>query len=740
MTEKPDKFYAHSLKDQPPEKWQPLEEHLESVAKMAAEFAKPFGGEEWARLAGLWHDLGKYDPAFQRKLQGESLRVVHSEAGGHLASLKGWRGADYVLSWLIMGHHAGLADCSADQTGAKALAPKMRDAHRSDFILAHVPDSITTQSFPDVPEMYTKQGQCPDQAFFIRMLYSCLVDADFLDTEAFMNPKQGKTRVNVVTPLNNLLVAFDEHMTKFSQMGGLVNESRAEVLAQCRKMAGQQGVFSLTVPTGGGKTLASLAFALKHAVLHNKRRVIYVIPYTSIIEQTAEVFRSIPGFSEAVLEHHSNLVWDDACEDGQVRKRLAMENWDAPIIVTTSVQFFESLYANKSSRCRKLHNMAESVIIFDEAQCLPPAFLRPCVFAIRELARHYGVTPVLCTATQPVLGKRELFDFAFKEGFENVTEIIPEPDELCLRLARVRVERLNDLQPVTYTDLAAQIMMEDQSLLCIVNRKADARELAKLLPVDQVIHLSTNMCAAHRLEVFAEIKRRLDFGERVLVISTSLVEAGVDLDFPVVYRALAGLDSIAQAAGRCNREGKLEFGRTVVFMPEEQPAYVKPAASIAIDYLRPEHLEHIFLPQTFTKYFNEYFFMKGTQALDKHGIRELLPPQTEAIRFQSAAEKFRLIDSDWQMSVIVPFWEAGKLIDRLVDEHWNAKKLLRQLQRFTISIPRHAFSALLEADYIHAVQGFEGLYSLHTQQLYDVRFGFMAPETIDCFTWEDLIK
>ncbi|MFO7936971.1 MAG: CRISPR-associated endonuclease Cas3'' [Kiritimatiellia bacterium] len=737
--DKEKKYFAHSLEGRPKEEWQPLEKHLENVAELAADFAKPFGGEEWARLAGLWHDLGKYAPAFQRKLEGESIRVVHSEAGGHLSSVKGWRGVDCVLSWLIMGHHAGLADYSTDQTGAKALAPKMREPHRSDFIFESVPDVIFNQPIPSMPTMYANQEQFPDQAFFIRMLYSCLVDADFLDTESFMDSTKGAKRAGDVSIIEELLNSFDEHMLQFSNTTGLVNECRALVLSQCRAAASQQGVFSLTVPTGGGKTLASLAFALRHAVTYKKRRIVYVIPYTSIIEQTAEVFRSIPGFSHAVLEHHSNLVWDGECEDEQLTKRLAMENWDAPVIVTTSVQFFESLYANKSSRCRKLHNLTDSVVVFDEAQCLPPAFLRPCVFAIRELSRHYGVTPVLCTATQPVLDKKESFDFVFKEGFKNVTEIITEPDELFYKLSRVRVECLYDLEPTELVDLAGKLMEEDQSLLCIVNRKADARELAGLLPEDQVIHLSTNMCAAHRLEVFANIKRRLGDGERILTISTSLVEAGVDLDFPIVYRALAGLDSIAQAAGRCNREGKLNYGRTVIFMPEEQPDYVKPAASIAVDYLRPDRLDCIFLPKTFSKYFNEYFFMKGTKALDDQGILELLPPETEEICFQTAAEKFRLIDSDWQISIVVPYGESGELIDRLVDERWNAKKLCRKLQCFTVNIPRNAFTTLLEGDYIHEVQGFEGLYSLHTKQLYDERFGFVTPDNIDCFGWEDLI-
>ena len=260
-----------------------------------------------------------------------------------------------------------------------------------------------------------------------------------------------------------------------------------------------------------------------------------------------------------------------------------------------------------------------------------------------------------------------------------------------------------------------------------------------MLPEDQTVHLSTNMCAAHRLEVLAEIRRRLSEGERILVISTSLVEAGVDLDFPVVYRALAGLDSIAQAAGRCNREGRLEMGRTVVFMPEQQPVYVQSAVSAAFDYLKPEKLKNIFLPETFHAYFQEYFFMKGSSELDSHGILELLPKRMEEICFQTAAEKFRLIDDDWQVALIVPFGEALLLIDKLLDEPWNAKRLCRRLQRFSVSVSRRAFDQLLDEDYASEVKGFEGLYYLHVPQLYDDRFGFTPPDAVECFGWEDLI-
>ncbi|QBG46194.1 CRISPR-associated endonuclease Cas3'' [Verrucomicrobia bacterium S94] len=725
-------YYAHS-NDGPPSGWQPLEEHLKNVADRAAEFAKPFGGEEWARLAGLWHDLGKYHPDFQRKLKGENIRVVHSEAGGHLAMLKKWRGVDVILSWLIMGHHAGLADYSSAETGAKGLESKMRDPHRSDIVLNQVPESISNQIPPANPSMFENRVLPPDQAFLIRMLYSCLVDADFLDTEVFMDASRKAARPNDSPSMDALLVCFDAHMARFEGAEGAVNQCRAQVLAQCRTAAEQAGTFSLTVPTGGGKTLASLAFALRHAVEHQKRRIIYVIPYTSIIEQTAEVFRSIPGFEDVVLEHHSNLVFDDDQEIAEKRARLAMENWDAPIVVTTNVQFFESLHANRSSRCRKLHNIANSVVIFDEAQCLPPAFLRPCVFAIRELARHYGVTPVLCTATQPVLTETKSFDFEFTEGFDQVTEIIDKPNALSQQLARVQVEVLNELNPIDLATLADQLESECSSLLCIVNRKADARTLAELLPGENTIQLSTNLCAAHRFEVLAEIRQRLKCGEYLLVISTSLVEAGVDLDFPVVYRALAGLDSIAQAAGRCNREGKLKMGRTVVFMPGKQPDYVKPAASLALNYLKPDRLNRIFLPETFRSYFKQYFFMKGTQALDQKGIRELLPNETTAIRFQTAAERFHLIDSDWQLPVIMPFREAVGLVDRLLSHQWEAKAICRKLQRYTVNISKRVVDQLVDQDYARPVEGFEGMIFLHTKQLYDERFGFIPPDSIEAF-------
>ncbi|MFO7871669.1 MAG: CRISPR-associated endonuclease Cas3'' [Kiritimatiellia bacterium] len=721
---------------------------MEGTAELAKKFAEPFGAGDWGYLAGLWHDLGKYSAEFQKKLfdangiechlETKPGKVIHSQAGGHLAQQVFHDQVARVFCWLIMGHHAGLADYSSDKTGAKALEPKMRTPDVSSKVLLNVPESIRQQEEPGIPELLRKETPA-DVALLIRMLFSCVVDADFIDTEAFVDKDRKRLREKERPTLGDLLVAFDTHMATVCENATSteVNRIRADVLAQCRAKAEREpGIFSLTVPTGGGKTLSSLAFALKHAKRWGKRRIIYVIPYTSIIEQTALVFRDIPGFADAVLEHHSSVAEDDESKES-VRRRLAAENWDTPIVVTTAVQFFESVYASKTSRCRKLHNIADSVIIFDEAQCLPPAYVRPCVFAVRELQRHYGVTPVLCTATQPVLTRSEKFDFKFREGFEGVVEIIEEPDEIAGRLSRVDVVRHKDLLPVDLPALADAIQSEAQSALCIVNRKRDCRELAMLLPDDRTVHLSANMCAAHRLGVLEAIRKRLEPGEPPLyVISTSLVEAGVDLDFPVVYRALAGLDSIAQAAGRCNREGKLSRGKTVVFLPEAQPDYVEAAASLARSYVTPEKLEDIFLPKTFDSYFAERFFQLGAAALDKRGILALLGGNLD-FYFRAAAEQFRLIDDDWQLPLIVPYGEAPALIGKLVE--WDARSVFRKLQRYTVNVSKPVMRELLDHDYANELSEYPGTYYLHTSVVYTERFGFVPPAETDSIEPEAVI-
>jgi len=731
------KYYAHSIDGKLSSEWQPLEEHLRNVAKLAAEFARPFGGDEWAYLSGLWHDLGKYSDAFQAKLFAEngmerrdvnlSRKVVHAEAGGHLASLKGWKGADRVLSWLIMCHHTGLTDFSPDNIGAKALEPKMRNPEQSKQIIENIPPGIANQTMPrqTIPARV-------DPAFFIRMLFSCLVDADFLDTETFMNHKRAELRGRDHPSLESLLTNFDQYVDDICRTAKptLINKIRADVLNRCRMMAtGKPVIFSLTVPTGGGKTLSSLAFALRHAVTHKKQRIIYVIPYTSIIEQTAAVLRNIPAFSDAVLEHHCNIAETDEGEKG-ARLRLASENWDMPIIVTTSVQFFESLYGCRSSRCRKLHNIVNSVVVFDEIQCLPPKYIRPAVFAIRELYRHYLVTPLLCTATQPVLTQTEQFDFKFREGFELVTEIVENPKTLAEQLKRVQIELFrNSMEETSLEDLAEAIVGEGTSVLCIVNRKEDARHLASLLPEKRTMHLSTNMCAEHRSRIFSNIKKLLkkDRHTPFFVVSTSLVEAGVDIDFPVVYRALAGLDSIAQAAGRCNREMSPTPGKTVIFIPRKQPGYVLQPASITRELLNHDDLSGLLSPASYETYFRQRFWQLGENALDSENILQFVSGRSMNYYFRTAAEKFRLVDDDWQQAVIVPYGKAMELVGELSETPWNAHEILRGLQRYTVDISLRLFETLACREYVRELDGYPGLFLLDFSLYHDI-FGFVPPE------------
>ena len=506
-----------------------------------------------------------------------------------------------------------------------------------------------------------------------------------------------------------------------------VNQLRADVLRQCRgKARDAPGLFSLTVPTGGGKTLSSLAFALEHAKLHHKRRIIYVIPYTSIIEQTADIFRDI--FGEAIIEHHSNADADPGAETS--KSRLACENWDAPIVVTTNVQFFESLFAAKTSRCRKLHNIVDSVVVLDEAQLLPPEFLQSILDVLNLLTQHYGVSVVLSTATQPALSTREYFDTRSNiRGLNNVREIVSNPDALYRALERVEVRLPADWNaPVSWEKLAEEIGQHD-SVLAIVNRRKDARELWQRMP-EGALHLSALMCGEHRSQTIRHIKARLVSAIPTRVVSTQLVEAGVDVDFPVVYRAMAGLDSIAQAAGRCNREGKLaQLGEVVVFVPP-QPA---PPGTLrkGEDACRSVLHAHTGKPldrDLFARYFEKFYYACD---LDAKGIGELLKveAQTLGVRFRTAAEKFKLIQDEDTAPVIARYrGMSGKddtvdsLLNRL-QKHGPERWLMRKLQRYTVNIARRdAMRLLAQRDVTEAIPG---LFMQTNDWLYHDNLGLM---------------
>lgn len=730
-----------------------LAEHLQQVSEGAANNAAAFGGADWARLAGLWHDLGKYRPGFQRYIRDcsdahiegrvPSKDKTHSAAGAlHALAIferldpKNGKYLARVLAYLIAGHHAGLADWH-DSGEHEGLAFRLaKDESLSEYrqALQAAPNDIT-QAPSSPPSLRDIPGGSAGFALWMRMLFSCLVDADFLDTERFMDAGRTECRVGFAT-LPELLSTCDSFLAGKANSAPptRVNTLRTQILAECRSAAElPPGFFSLEVPTGGGKTLSSLAFALKHAVQHGQQRVIYAIPYTSIIEQTADVFRAVfAELGEVVVEHHSQAEADE--REDTTRSRLACENWDAPLVVTTNVQLFESLFAARTSRCRKLHNLVGSVIVLDEAQQLPPEFLQPILDTLKLLVTHYGVTVVLCTATQPALGTTRYFDNNLR-GLDDVRPIIADQDALFAQLQRVRVHLPADLQTPTPWETIARQIAEQDAVLTIVSTRPQARDLHRLLPPG-TLHLSNRMCGAHKAEVIRQIRNRLharragDDRAPLRVVSTSLVEAGVDVDFPVVFRALAGLDSLAQAAGRCNREGLLDgLGEVFVFIPPEAPpsGAMRKAADACISALHDTTSSPLDRKR-FEPYFQAYYRAVDT---DKHGIVDLLTrdAQEVAIAFRTAADRFRLIDDADTASVVVRWHrdsddnKVGMLLASLAKngpERW----LMRKLQRYVVNINNKELEDLARISAVSPV--FPGMFQLKADSLYHAEVGLLS--------------
>lgn len=745
MTLKPNMEFArniaHVAREKGQDAWREphdLEDHLLSVAAMAAEFAQSYGAQ-WADIAARWHDLGKYRPRFQAyirqasgfevdaHIKGEAGKAPHSTAGA-LFACEQFGLAGRVLAYLIAGHHAGLSDWHSENSSLEYRLGLPASRDELNEALASKPSAEVLNTADFTPDLRSIPGGKEGFALWVRMLFSALVDADFLDTERYMDPDRFAGR-NRWPSLDALSGMFDEHMTRLTANAEPtpVNALRADILRQCREKASlEPGLFSLTVPTGGGKTLSGMAFALEHAKAHGKRRIIHVIPYTSIIEQTADIFRGI--FGEAVIEHHSNAEVEPSQENAA--SRLACENWDAPIIVTTNVQFFESLFAARTSRCRKLHNLVDSVVILDEAQLLPPEFLQPILDVLKLLTKHYGVTVVLSTATQPALSSREYFDARQnRRGLENVREIIDDPDALYQALERVNVQLPADWNATTPWPELAEELVAHESVLAIVNTRKDARELWQQMPKG-TLHLSALMCGAHRSQVINDIKARLKQGVPTRVISTQLVEAGVDMDFPVVYRALAGLDSIAQAAGRCNREGRLvEKGMVVVFNPPKPapPGLLRQGQDASRSVLHGiTDTDQVLSRARFAEYFERLYH--GCD-LDKAGIGQLLEVdgQTLAVNFRTAAEKFRLIADEDTVPVVV-LYRGPDGQDDSIDKWLHVLRkegpqrwLLRKLQRYTVNLHRREAQILLAQSDIEEI--IPGLCVQLSDWLYDSTLG-----------------
>ncbi|WP_409969259.1 CRISPR-associated helicase Cas3' [Bengtsoniella intestinalis] len=650
---------------------QSLLAHLNGTARLSGQFAKAFNSEDAGYLAGMFHDIGKYSDHFQKRIRDPDHVPPHDHATA---------GAKEVgmnpLGFAIAGHHGGLPDGgSRRDTPAESTLSGRLKKNVDDYSAWKQELELTQPQFPT----YLQRADSLTWAFYTRMLYSCLVDADFLDTESFM--AESISRGNYET-VEVLLKRLDAYFANWEKSDTKLNQIRNEILGHCiRGASKEQGLYTLTVPTGGGKTLASLRFALGHAVEHGLERIIYVIPYTAIIDQTAQVFQSILGDSQ-VIEHHSGISYtDDKWDSMDNHKHLATENWDAPIIVTTAVQFFESLYSNRSSQCRKLHNIAKSVVIFDEAQTLPIPYLSPCIAAISQLVKQYHTTAVLCTATQP-----ELDDMFQQEGLSTM-EIIPDAALIYQQLQRVTLQ--NRGAPL-WSELG-QELASIQQVLCIVNRRKYAQRLFECLPEEGSYCLTTLICPNHRKKQLAEIRNRLIQGLPCRVISTSLIEAGVDLDFPIVYREKAGLDSLLQAAGRCNREGKYAKEDSIVWYFESEegaPAMLKQGIS-ALDATALHHGD-LTAPEAIADYFHFLWYIKNEEAFD---VKQILPAFQKGIHgscfpFCHVAQSFQLIESAVS-TVYVPIDEGAELIQRLRYgiPHRN---LYRKLNQYGVSVyPDH---------------------------------------------------
>jgi CRISPR-associated endonuclease/helicase Cas3 len=739
MTKRKIEYYGHSLKGKDKSEWQLLKEHLNNTATLAEKFGQDAKVAELARVAGLMHDIGKYSKEFQRRLDGSGGKVDHATAGAKTAleifnqsEIEKWMAA--ILAYCIAGHHTGLPDygdnTDVDGTGtllARVEKKKLKDysAYQSEITrdMLALPQRLKIRFHEENLKGFTL-------GFFTRMVFSALVDADFQDTETFM--KQEEKPRGGHASIEELCEIFNSAIQKFDNPQDEINKKRTETLQACKEKANfDQGFFTLTIPTGGGKTLASMAFALNHAKKHGLKRVIYVIPFTSIIEQNAGVFKEYLG-ADNVLEHHSNFDWkkgnktnsdeaDDETKDTLDKLKLASENWDIPIVVTTNVQFFESLYANRSSSCRKLHNIAKCVIIFDEAQMLPRDYLDPCMLAVKELVTNYNASAVFCTATQPALNQRL--------PNVNFTELAPDPQALFDFYKRVEVKNIGKTPDA---ELLEKIKAHEQAL-CIVNTRRHAKGLFDQLNMDGSYHLSTLMCPTHRKAVLEDVRKRLKEGVPCRVISTQVMEAGIDVDFPVGFRALAGLDSIIQAAGRVNREMKRSISDVYVFDPEtpfikKTPIFIKQGAAFAESVIR-KFEGQIDSKAAIEDYFNSLYYVQGKWAFDVKKILSCFDNGIE-FEFKKAAEEFRMIDNN-TVSVVIPYNEEAKSLIERARNHPYPFTFARQLQMYTVNIYEKEFEKLQSKGVIETVNDtYQVLTEKSMDEFYNGKTGLVLPADV----------
>ena len=675
--------YAHSANRNG--EWHGLADHLRAVATQSAKFADAFGARDYGCWLGLWHDIGKFSPDFQRYLRGHGSSVDHKRAGARLGQCIG------LFALVIQGHHGGLRSTaefrnwldSPDRANAAGEAEARRRAE-------HTLPALEPTTVPSLPaEVTNDKDRRLSSEFLLRLLFSALVDADYLDTEKHFKPERAERR-HVDTDIRALWERFEAKHDELAAEAAdtPVNVARRDIYAACLAAAdGPRGFYRLTAPTGTGKTLSVMAFALRHALRHGLRRVIVATPFISITEQTAQAYRqAFACLSGAVLEHHSGAHARDPDEFdfGAERARLAAENWDAPVIVTTAVQLFESLFANTPSRCRKVHRLAGSVLILDEAQALPTHVLEPILDALRSLTSVGRASVVLATATQPAFESIPVFRQL------QLREIVPQPRQHFETLGRVTYD-WGVAERWTWAQVADEMRSETQAL-AIVNTRADAMDLLDALLDDpHALHLSTRLCGAHRLDVINEVRDRLANGQPCRLVATQVVEAGVDLDFPLVLRALGPLDSIIQAAGRCNREGKLPSGRMIVFRPEKERlpgGSYRTATDLTFAHINEDAFDPNDPGRTAGAYFQRLF---DSVDLDRARVQEL----RTNFDFPGTDRKFRMIDRAGEGAAIATYGtdaqqaDVRRWLDNLAHGRGSPRQLRRQLQPYLVSLYPH---------------------------------------------------
>ncbi|MFA6723150.1 MAG: CRISPR-associated helicase Cas3' [Lentisphaeria bacterium] len=678
---------------------QSLAEHLNRVADLAKFFGQKFDSAEFCYIAGLLHDLGKAKAQWQLYLNGQAAKTSHAPESAVfcLSKLKDELGR--LLAYAIKSHHAGLPDWAADLDQLGDQEESELERVYADIISLPQEEELKERLLHEIIKIFTPgKNNAESIAFWVRMLASALIDADRLDAEAHERGLQPQALLRN-PPWEKLERDFDDYMLRKQSEAAptAVNRIRREILQEVlTKADGKPGVYTLNVPTGGGKTLTSMAFAMRHRRANQLNRIIMAIPYNAIIEQTAASYKKIFG-EKWVLEHHSAFELAD-----RPTWRLAAENWDMPIIVTTNVQFFESLLKSSASRLRKLHNICGSVIILDEAQMLPREHLHALMTVLRSLVRDFGCSLVLCSATIPCLeGNIHQSALFTLEGLPQVTDLIAEPDKLAASLRRTEISHLGEKE---VAEIAAELDKQAQAL-CIVNNKKDCQKLFEQLTASEKVMLSGNMCPADRQKRLAEVIFALKSGQRLVLVATSLVECGVDLDFPVVFRELAGIDSIAQAAGRCNREGRAKLpGKVYTFEFSEgrPPPTLQTAWNIAKEFI-PQNGVWEMTPKLYRQYFTSYYARNNNFGQKEYSA---CFPIGFNFSFKTYSRHFNMINNSYLTPVVVWYEDSVNLIGEL-KENGPDRALLRKLQAYTVNVPIRQLEVWRASGCVENIQGLD---------------------------------